>query len=62
MLVDVQQRTLTGRVGSQRKRYAGQVVYLFAFDLAYELAHKPIHSLLGQPVVPFRIGADKRMP
>lgn len=62
MLVDVQQRALAGRVGTERKRYAGQVVYLFAFDLAYELADRPISSLLGQPVVPFRIGADKRMP
>ncbi len=41
---------------------AGQVVYLYAFDLAYDIEGKPIRELLGQPVVDFSVDTDKRSP
>ncbi len=47
--------------GSAR-RYTGEVVYLFAYDLAYELSRDPIPTLLGQPVVQFAVDASKRSP
>jgi hypothetical protein len=40
----------------------GEVVYLYAFDLAYEMRREPVRRLLGQPVEPFQIGANKRNP
>jgi len=40
----------------------GQVVYLFAFDVAYEMRRGPIPSLLGQPVAQFVVDASKRNP
>jgi hypothetical protein len=43
-------------------RYTGEVVYLYAFDLAYDTARKPIPTLLGQPVAQFAVDASKRSP
>jgi hypothetical protein len=43
-------------------RYSGEVVYLFAYDVAYELGRTPIHELLGQPVAQFRVDLSRRSP
>jgi hypothetical protein len=43
-------------------RYRGEVVYLYAFDVAYDTARKPIRELLGQPVAQFAMDASKRSP
>ena len=47
---------------SEITRYTGEVVYLYAFDVAYELARKPVRELLGQPVAQFVVDASKRSP
>lgn len=43
-------------------RYAGEVVYVYAFDLAYEMTRQPKHELLGQPIAQFVMDASKRSP
>ena len=43
-------------------RYTGEVVYLHAFDLAYDTTRQPIRELLGQPVAQFAVDASKRSP
>ena len=43
-------------------RYGGEVVYIYAFDVAYDTARKPIRELLGQPVAQFAVDASKRSP
>ena len=50
------------RTPEVNKLLAGEVVYLYAFDLAYEMKREPVRRLLGQPVEPFHIGANKRSP
>lgn len=45
-----------------RKRYVGEVVYMYAFDVAYEMTREPVRELLGQPVQAMAIDADKRTP
>jgi hypothetical protein len=42
--------------------YTGEVVYIYAFDIAYELLRRPLKSLLGQPVAQFAVDASKRSP
>ncbi len=42
--------------------FSGEVVYLYAFDLAYEMSRAPIARLLDQPVAEFVIGSSKRSP
>ena len=43
-------------------RYSGEVVYIYAFDVAYDTARRPINTLLGQPVAQFAVDASKRSP
>jgi hypothetical protein len=44
------------------QRYTGEVVYLYAFDVAYALSRAPIRELLGQPVAQFSMDPSKRSP
>lgn len=43
-------------------RYSGEVVYIYAFDVAYDTARKPIRELMGQPVAQFAMDTSKRSP
>ncbi|MGE5612172.1 MAG: hypothetical protein ACM359_23190 [Bacillota bacterium] len=42
--------------------YTGEVVYIYAFDVAYEMVRRPVTELLGQPVAQFVVDASKRSP
>jgi hypothetical protein len=44
------------------QRYTGEVVYIYAFDVAYEMVRQPVSELLGQPVAQFVVDASKRSP
>lgn len=44
------------------KEYTGEVVYIYAFDVAYEMTRQPVRELLGQPVAQFVVDASKRSP
>jgi hypothetical protein len=44
------------------KRYAGRVIYIYAFDVAYEMLRLPLPQLLGQPVAQFAVDASRRNP
>src|ERR1700689_3387100 len=44
------------------KRYTGRAVYIYAFDLAYEMLRIPVATLLGQPVAQFSVDASRRNP
>lgn len=37
-------------------------MYLYAFDVAYEMKRQPVQTLLGQPVAEFVVDASKRGP
>src|SRR5262245_43085483 len=45
-----------------RKRYCGEVVYMYAYDVAYEMTREPVQFLLGQKAEPYIFGASKRSP
>src|SRR5580693_2980861 len=47
---------------SRVERYVGEVVYIYAFDVAYDMARTQIRELLGQPVAQFAVDASKRSP
>ena len=44
------------------RQYAGEVVYIYAFDVAYDMTRKPVRELLGQPVAQFVVDSSKRNP
>lgn len=43
-------------------RYKGEVVYIYAFDMAYDTGRRPVHTLLGQPMEQFSMDGNKRSP
>jgi hypothetical protein len=45
-----------------KKRYCGEVVFMYAFDVAYEMTRQPVEYLLGQKAEPYTLGASKRSP
>jgi hypothetical protein len=47
---------------AESARFTGEVVYLYAFDIAYELNRMPIDRLLGQSTAKFVMGSSKRAP
>jgi hypothetical protein len=44
------------------RRYKGEAVYIYAFDVAYEMTRQPVRELLGQPVAQFVVDSSKRSP
>src|SRR3954463_13406481 len=46
----------------QSTAISGEVVYMYAFDVAYEMTRQPLRELLGQPVAQFQVDASKRSP
>ena len=42
--------------------FTGEVVYLYAIDVAYELKRPVPETLLGQPLLPHQVGPAKRSP
>jgi hypothetical protein len=51
-----------GREFTARKRYRGEVVYIYAYDVAYEMTRESVTSVLGHRAEPFAFGASKRSP
>lgn len=47
---------------SATRRYRGDVVFLYAFDLAYEMTRAPLTTLAGHPVEEFIVSSSKRAP
>ena len=48
--------------GATTGGFRGEVVYVFAFDVAYDMSRKPVRELLGQPVAQFSVDASRRTP
>ena len=44
------------------KAYRGEVVHIYAFDIAHEMVRQPVTRLLGQPVTQFAVGVTKHSP
>ena len=40
----------------------GSVVYLYAFDVAYDMSREPLEQLLGEPLAHFAVDESKRSP
>src|SRR5687768_10872893 len=47
---------------AQVRQYSGEVVYIYAFDVAYEMLRLPLKTLLGHPIAQFAVDASKRSP
>lgn len=43
-------------------RYTGEVAFIFAYDIAYDLQRQKLNTLLGHPVVDINLDSNKRTP
>jgi hypothetical protein len=48
--------------GLPTPRLTGEVVYLYAFDIAYEMHREPVKQVLGYPVTPFSLDTSRPSP
>src|SRR5436190_11565172 len=62
MIAAMEQPQSLERKPTQTQRYVGEVVYIYAFDVAYEMTRQPVRELLGQPLAQFSVDASKRSP
>jgi len=61
-LIQHPEKLLRPGVSGSVNQYTGEVVYIYAFDVAYEMMRLPVRELLGQPVAQFSVDASKRSP
>jgi len=54
--------TVREGVPAKPAKLTGKVVYMYAFDVAYEMLRYPLRELLGQPVAQFVVDTSKRAP
>jgi hypothetical protein len=47
---------------TNQKLYRGEVVYVYAFDLAYDMKGMPTETLLSLPIQDYSAGQSKRSP
>src|SRR5881394_534530 len=52
----------TRAIRSEPGALKGEVVYMYAFDVAYEMTRQPVRELLGQAVAQFVVDSSKRSP
>src|SRR5262245_22113979 len=57
-----QTKPLERKPAPKVKLYTGEVVYIYAFDVAYDMTRQPWRELFGQPVAHFAMDASKRSP
>ena len=62
MEAPVPEETTSAKTPRTVKRYAGRVIYIYAFDIAYEMLRQPVSQLLGQPVAQFSVDTSRRHP
>jgi len=45
-----------------KKKYCGEVAYIYAYDLAYDMKRRPVEYILSQPAKDYFIEPSKRSP
>ncbi|MEN9776785.1 MAG: hypothetical protein RJB04_540, partial [Verrucomicrobiota bacterium] len=53
---------MDANIPSPTARLRGEVVYFFAYDIAYELSRELPASLMGHQISEYRLDASKRNP
>ena len=51
-----------GEEHKQRQPYHGEVVYIYAYDIAYDIKNEPVEKILTQPTKDYLVGPSKRIP
>jgi hypothetical protein len=46
----------------KKMAYQGEVVYIYAYDVAYDIKNEPVEKILTQPTKDYLVGPSKRIP
>jgi hypothetical protein len=60
--MDTDKKVTTPNPENNPSACRGEVVFLYAFDLAYDMKREPIDRLLGQDIQEYSLGVNKRTP
>ena len=51
-----------GSAKGQNLPYRGEVIYIYAYDIAYDIKNEPVEKILNQPTKDYLISPSKRIP
>jgi hypothetical protein len=49
-------------IGMQSQPYRGEVVYIYAYDIAYDIKNEPVEMVLGRQMKDYLVSPSKRIP
>jgi len=47
---------------NKKMLYRGEIVYIYAYDIAYDIKNEPVTQILGQPTRDYLVSPSKRIP
>ncbi len=62
MVPPIETRPIPAPARVRPSHYRGEIVYIYAFDVAYDMKREPVSGLMGQPVQQVLIDSSKRAP
>jgi hypothetical protein len=60
--MDAKGEKAAGTAQMQGAPYKGEVVYIYAYDIAYDIKNEPVEKILTQPTKDYLVGPSKRIP
>jgi hypothetical protein len=60
--MDIKSDKMVANTQGQGLLYRGEVVYIYAYDIAYDIKNEPVEKILTQPTRDYLVGPSKRIP
>jgi hypothetical protein len=60
--MEIKNEKKAGSAQGQSPPYRGEVVYIYAYDIAYDIKNEPVEKILNQPTRDYLVGPSKRIP
>jgi len=60
--METNSRTRTDDAPSQNQPIRGEIVYIYAYDIAYDIKREPVEMILSQPTKGYFVEPSKRIP
>jgi hypothetical protein len=62
MDMDIKSDKMAANTQGRGLPYRGEVVYIYAYDIAYDIKNEPVEKILTQPTRDYLVGPSKRIP
>jgi hypothetical protein len=60
--MDIKSDKMAANTQGRSLPYRGEVVYIYAYDIAYDIKNEPVEKILTQPTRDYLVGPSKRIP